>query len=153
MTFTQRIAVSLFVTLATASLQEVALAQTYPYKPIRLIVPFGAGGAADIVSRLVAPKLAEALGVQVVVDNRPGGGTIIATELVANASPGGYTLMLANISFAANPGLHRKLPYDTSRSFVPVVLVDVMPNVLLVHPAVPVGSVGEVVALAKSKPG
>lgn len=149
----QCIAVSLIVVVAAGSLPQGALAQTYPYKPIRLIVPFGPGGAADVVSRLVAPKLAESLGGQVVVDNRPGGGTIIATELLANASPGGYTLMLANISFAANPGLHSKLPYDTLRSFVPVVLVDVMPNVLLVHPTVPVKSVGDLVTLAKSKPG
>lgn len=153
MRLTQRIAVSLFAITATGSLPEGALAQTYPYKPIRWLVPFGPGGAADIVSRLVAPKLAEGLGGQLVVDNRPGGGTIIATELLANASPDGYTLMLANISFGANPGLHSKLPYDTLRSFVPVVLVDVMPNVLLVHPTVPVKSVGDLVALAKSKPG
>lgn len=153
MKFTKHIAASLFVMTAAGFLSGGALGQTYPNRPIRWIVPFGPGGAADIVSRLVAPRLSENVRQQVVVDNRPGGGTIIATVLLANASPDGYTLMLANNSFAANPGLHSKLPYDTLRSFVPVVLVDVMPNVLLVHPTVPVKSVGDLVTLAKSKPG
>ena len=149
----QRLAISMFTLVTAGVLPDAALAQAYPTRPIRLLVPFGPGGAADIVARLVAPKLAEALGTSVVVDNRPGGGTIIATELLANAAPTGYTLMLANISFAANPGLHRKLPYDTLKSFVPIVLADVLPNVLLVHPTIPVKSVGDLIALAKSKPG
>ena len=132
---------------------SAALAQTYPTKPIRLLIPFGPGGAADIIGRLIAPGLAEGVKQQVVVDNRQGGGTIIATELLANAAADGYTLMLANISFGANPGLHKKLPYDTLRDFVPIVIVDFLPNILLVHPSVPAKSVGELIALAKSKPG
>jgi len=141
------------VALATGFFSSAALAQAYPTKPIRLIVPFGPGGAADIISRLLAPGLMEGVKQQVVVDNRQGGGTIIATQLLANAAADGYTLMLANISFGANPGLHRKLPYDTLRDFVPIILVDLLPNILIVHPSVPVKSVADLIALAKAKPG
>ena len=140
--------------LALLAYTSPAAAQTsYPVKPIRWIVPFGPGGAADIVSRILAPKLAENVRQQIVVDNRQGGGTIIATELLANAAGDGYTLMLANISFGANPALHKKLPYDTMRDFTPIILADLLPNILLVHPSVPVKSVQELITLAKSKPG
>ncbi len=127
--------------------------QSYPYRPIRFIVPYGPGGASDISTRIVAARLAESLGQQIVVDNRPGAGSIIGTELLAKSAPDGYTLMMANISFSANPALHSKLPYDALKDFTPVSMVDVMPNVLLVHPSVPARSVTELIALAKAKTG
>lgn len=153
MRYTRHIAASLFVVMTAGLVSAGASAQAYPNRPIRWIVPFGPGGAADIVSRLITPRLSESLHQQIVVDNRQGGGTIIATELLANAAGDGYTLMLANISFGANPGLHRKLPYDSLKDFVPIVLVGVLPNILLVHPSVPAKSLQELIALAKSKPG
>jgi tripartite-type tricarboxylate transporter receptor subunit TctC len=150
MSYTRIIAAS----FALAALSAAAAEQTtYPTKPIRWIVPFGPGGAADIVSRIIAPKLSENVRQQVVVDNRQGGGTIIATELLANAAGDGYTVMLANISFGANPALHSKLPYDTIRDFTPLILADVLPNILLTHPSVPAKSLQELIALGKSKPG
>jgi tripartite-type tricarboxylate transporter receptor subunit TctC len=128
-------------------------AQTYPYRPIRFIVPYGPGGASDISTRIIASRLAESLGQQIVVDNRPGAGSIIGTDLLAKSAPDGYTLMMANISFSANPALHAKLPYDALKDFASISRVDVMPNVLLVHPSVPARSVAELIALAKAKSG
>src|SRR5688500_17926103 len=136
------------VAFATAS---TAWAQSYPYRPIRFIVPYGAGGASDISTRIIAARLAESLGQQIVVDNRPGAGSIIGTDLLAKSAPDGYTLMMANISFSANPALHSKLPYDAAKDFTAISRVDVMPNVLLVHPSVSAHSAGELSALAKSK--
>jgi len=139
--------------VAAAAVAPAAGAQTYPYKPIRFVVPYAPGGAADISARVVAPRLAEALGQQVVVDNRPGAGSIIGTEILARSPADGYTLMMANISFSANPALHAKLPYATPGDFAPVGMIDVMPNVLLVHPGVAARSVDELIALARAKPG
>ena len=130
-----------------------AMGQTYPTRSIRLIVPYGAGGSADIAARLIAPRLAESLGQQVVVDNRPGAGTIIGTELLAKSPPDGHTLMLANVSFGAVPALHRKLPYDPANDFAAISMVDVAPQLLLVHPSLPVRKISDLIALAKSKPG
>jgi tripartite-type tricarboxylate transporter receptor subunit TctC len=130
-----------------------ASGQTYPDRPIRLLLGYGAGGAADIVARVIAPRLSKQLGQQVVVDNRPGAGSIIATDILAKSSPDGYTLMLVNVSFGANPALHTKLGHNALKDFTPVGLVTVMPNVLVLHPSVAAKSVGELVALAKSKPG
>jgi len=137
----------------TVFLVGISSAQSYPERPIRIIVPFSAGGAADISTRVISPKLGEFLGQQVVVDNRPGAGTIIGTDLLAKAAGDGYTLMMANVSFSANPALHSKLPYDSAKDFVCISLVDLMPNVLLVHPSIPARSVSELIALAKSRPG
>jgi tripartite-type tricarboxylate transporter receptor subunit TctC len=130
-----------------------AIAQTYPARPIRLLIGYGAGGAADIVARVIAPRLSEKLGQQIVVDNRPGAGSVIATELLARSNADGYTVMLANVSFGANPTLHSKLAYNALRDFEPVGLVTLMPNVLVVHPSVAARSPAEFIALAKSKPG
>lgn len=141
------------VTTIIGFFSGIASGQTYPNRPIRLLVGYGVGGAADIIGRMIAPRLVEKLGQQVVVDNRPGAGSIIATELLARSSADGYTIMLANVSFGANPALHSKLSYNALKDFVPVGLVDVMPNVLLVHPSVPVRSVSELIAFANSKPG
>lgn len=128
-------------------------AQSYPSKLIRHIIPYSSGGSVDIVARIMAPPLAGRLGQQVVVDNRPGGSAIIASELLARAPADGYTIMTANIAHGANPYLHRKLPYDTTKDFVPVALIALIPNLLLTHPSVPVRSVKELIALAKTRPG
>lgn len=131
-----------------------AIAQGYPDKPIRFIVPNPPGGGADLVARVIGQKLADSWGQQVVIDNRAGAGGIIGTELAAKADPNGYTLMLgytANLCFA--PSLFDKLPYDTAKDFSPVILVGTTSYVLAVHPSVPVKSVKELIALAQLKPG
>ena len=125
----------------------------YPVKPIRIIVPFAPGGPNDILARLDGQKLTERWGKQVIVDNRPGGGTIIGTDLAAHSTPDGYTLLMVSTSHAVNVSLVKKLPYDTLRDFAPVVRLTASPNVLVANPAVPVTSVRELIALAKAKPG
>ena len=147
------VALACLVVVATAIGAGDAASQTYPNRPIRLLLGYGAGGAADIVARVIAPRLSEKLGQQFVVDNRPGAGSIIATELLARSTADGYTVMLANASFGANPALHSKLSYNALRDFEHVGLVTVMPNVLVVHPTVAAKSPAELIALAKSKPG
>ena len=127
-------------------------AQTYPDRAIRLIIPFPPGGTADTILRVLAQKLADAFAPQMVVDNRPGGGTIIATEIGARANADGYTLLAVSTAYTVNPSLYKKLPYDPDKSFAPVTLVAAAPNVLVVNPAVPVASVAELTAYAKSKP-
>ena len=133
--------------------QEKAAADSYPNRPIRYIIPYAVGGGTDILGRIVAQRLSERLGQQVVVDNRPGATAIIGSEILARSAPDGYTMMTANIAHGANPFLHKELPYDTIRDFAPVTLMAVLPNLLVVHPSVPAKSVPEFIALAKSKPG
>lgn len=128
-------------------------AQNYPNKSVRIIIPFAAGGATDVVFRMLTPSLSEQLGQQVLIDNRPGGAATIGMDLTAKAAPDGYTLGVANVAFSVNPFILRKLPYDTEKDFVPVSLVATVTQVLLVHPSVPVRSVKEFIALAKAKPG
>lgn len=130
-----------------------AQAQTYPNKPVRLVVPFAPGGSTDIMARILGQKLSEMWAQQVVVDNRAGGGTIIGTELTVNSPPDGYTIMLANIALALNPGLHAKLPYDPVRDLAPVILIASQATALAATPSLPANSVKELVAVAKSKPG
>jgi tripartite-type tricarboxylate transporter receptor subunit TctC len=142
-----------FAVVLIGSFAGGAFAQTYPYRPIRFIVPYAAGGATDILSRVIAPKLSESLGERVVVDNRPGAGAIIGTNLLAKSTPDGYTIMMAEIAHGANPALHSKLPYDASKDFASVTLVALMPSILVVPPSLPVKSVEQLIALAKSKPG
>ena len=126
----------------------------YPTKPIRLVVPFPAGGTTDILARATAQKLSEALGQQVIVDNRPGAGGNIGTELVAKAPPDGYTLLMGTVgTHAINASLYSKLPYDHVKDFTPVILVAGVPNVLVVNPALPVNSVQELIAYGKANPG
>ncbi|MCW5604764.1 MAG: tripartite tricarboxylate transporter substrate binding protein, partial [Burkholderiales bacterium] len=125
----------------------------YPTKPIRLIIPVAPGGSNDIVGRFVAHSLSERLGQQIVVDNRPGGSAIIGTNLVARARPDGYTLGLASITHTMTPATHKKLPYDPVKSFTPVAMIGSGPNVLATGPSLQVGSVKDLIALAKSKPG
>ena len=130
-----------------------ASAQSYPSKPIRMIVPYAAGGGVDIMARIISPRLSDSLGQQVVVDNRAGGGAIIGTDLVAKSAPDGYTMLMANPAHAANPALNSKLPYDTVKNFSAVGVIATSSSMLVVHPSLPVKSVRELVALAKSKPG
>ena len=131
-----------------------AVAQSYPSKPVRLVVPFPAGGNTDIYARPIAQKLGELLGQQVIVDNRPGAGGSIGSELVAKAPPDGYTLIAGTTStFGIGPSLYRKLPYDPVRDFAPVILSSLAQNMLIVHPSVPARSVKELVALARAHPG
>jgi tripartite-type tricarboxylate transporter receptor subunit TctC len=132
---------------------SVAHAQNYPARPVRIVVPYAPGGGVDIMARIVGAKLSERLGGQFIVENRPGGGTVIGTELVAKAPPDGHTLLFANPALAANPALVEKLPYDTVKSFASVIMVAASYNVLVVHPSLPVKSTKELVALAKARPG
>jgi tripartite-type tricarboxylate transporter receptor subunit TctC len=128
--------------------------QGYPDRPIRIIITFPAGGTSDILTRILSGKLSESLGQSIVVDNRPGGAGIIASELAARSSPDGYTLIMAYVgTHAINPSLFRKLSYDPLRDFTPVALVAVVPNILVVHPSLPVKSVKELIGLAKARPG
>jgi tripartite-type tricarboxylate transporter receptor subunit TctC len=127
---------------------------TYPTKPVRLVVPFPAGGTTDILARAAAQKLSEAWGQQVIVDNRPGAAGNIGSELVAKSAPDGYTLEMGTVgTHAINPSLYAKMPYDHIKDFVPIVLVAGVPNVLVVNPALPVNSVQELIAYAKANPG
>jgi tripartite-type tricarboxylate transporter receptor subunit TctC len=131
-----------------------AQAPAYPTKPIRLVVPFPPGGATDLLARDVGQKLTEAWGQSVVVDNRPGAGGNIGTELVAKAAPDGYTLEMGTVgTHAINASLYAKLPYDHVKDFVPVILVAGVPNVLVVNPSVPANTVAELIAYAKANPG
>ena len=131
-----------------------ASAQAYPNKPVRLVVPFPAGGTTDILARAMAQKLSDALGQQFVVDNRPGAGGNIGADLVAKSPPDGYTLLMGTVGTQAiNTSLYAKMPYDAAKDFAPVVLVAGVPNVLVAHPSVTAKTVPELVALAKAKPG
>ena len=140
---------ALALTLAAGA----AAAQTYPTKAVRLVVPFLAGGSTDIVGRTVAQKLSEMWGQQAFVDNRPGGGTTIGTEMVAKAAPDGYTLLVTPAPFTINPSLLTKLPYDALTDFTPITLINTTPLVMVVNPGVPAKNVKELIALAKAKPG
>ncbi|HWI15677.1 MAG TPA: tripartite tricarboxylate transporter substrate binding protein [Burkholderiales bacterium] len=131
-----------------------ASAQSYPSRPIRLIVPWSAGSGTDLMSRTLAQKMSEVLGQQIVVDNRGGAGAIIGTELAAKTPPDGYTLYIGgSVSMAISPALYAKVAYDPVRDFAPVCLVSQFYNALSVHPSVPARSVKEFIALAKSRPG
>ena len=129
-----------------------AAAAGFPDRPIRLIVPFSPNGPNDLLARMVGQKLTEAWGQQVVIDNRPGAGTIIGTELAVRAPADGHTLLMVSSSTAVNPTLKKKLPYDTQKELVPLVQLASSPNVLVVNPAVRANSVAELLALAKAKP-
>ena len=139
-----------FAALALA--WSCVFAQTYPSKPIRIVVGFPPGGTNDILARIIGHKLGEQLGQSVVVDNRAGANGIIGTEVVAKAPADGYTLLLQSVVHAINPGLYKKLPYDPVADFTPVVLLAAGQLVLVVHPSLPVASVKELITLAKSRP-
>ena len=140
--------------VALACLATGAAAQGYPSKPIRFISPYAPGGGTDILARLIGQKLSESVGQPVVIDNRPGAGGVIGTDIVAKSPPDGYTIMLASPSpIVVAPHLHRKLPYDPLQDLAPITLISVVPAVLTVHPTLAAKSVKELVAIAKSKPG
>lgn len=147
-----RIAVGILCGLFASLNPDAHAAETYPARPVRMIVPFPAGGPTDALARVVAQKLTEAWGQQVVVDNRGGANGIIGQDLVAKATPDGYTLLMQSVAFAINPTLY-KLPYDSGKDFIPVARVASTSLLLVVHPSVAATSVKELIALAKSKPG
>jgi tripartite-type tricarboxylate transporter receptor subunit TctC len=141
-------------TLCAPAAWSQPAAAAWPAKPIRLVVPFPPGGAADLFARLIGAELAQSLGQPVIVDNRPGAGGNIGAREVASAAPDGYTMLLGTVgTHAINPTLYGNLPYDTRKAFTPVAMVGSVPNVLVVNPSLPVKSVAELTALAKSKPG
>jgi tripartite-type tricarboxylate transporter receptor subunit TctC len=136
------------------ALSAIAQAQSYPVKPIRVIVPQSAGSASDTIARVAAQRMSGMLGQQMIVDNRPGAGGLTGTEAAARATPDGYTLCVASISSHGTvPALYRKLSYDAVKDFAPITLWVTIPNVLVVHPSVPVQSTKELIALARAKPG
>lgn len=131
-----------------------AYAQTYPTKPIKIIVPYPAAGTPDILAREIASKLTAVLKQQVIVDNRPGAGGNIGSDLVAKSAPDGYTLIMGTVAtHSINQSLYKKLPFDPIKDFAPIILVTTTPNVLVVNPKLPVKTVRDLIALAKSKPG
>jgi tripartite-type tricarboxylate transporter receptor subunit TctC len=151
--FRAAVSVRLGAGLCAVLLALCAYAQDYPFKPVRIVVPFAPGGPNDIIVRLVAQKLTEAWGQPVVVENRPGGGGNIGTDFVAKAAPDGYTLLSVGPgSLIINPLIGR-VPYDTARDFAPVTLMARVPNALVAHPSLSANSVKELIALARSQPG
>ncbi len=131
----------------------IAQAQPYPAKPIRLIVPFPAGGPTDITARIISPKISEALGQNLIIENRGGASSIIGSDLVAKSLPDGYTLLICTVTNAINVSLIPKIPYDMIRDFDPVAQLFITTSILTAHPSLPVKSVKELIALAKAKPG
>ena len=147
----KKIAGGIFIALALVT--QVS-AQTYPNRPIRLLVPFTPGGGTDQLARIIALKMSESLGQQVVVENRPGGNTLIATEMVVRSPADGYTLLLQVNNLAANPTLYRgKMTFDTVKDLAPISIVAGNPHVLVINPSVPAKNLKEFIALAKAKPG
>ena len=144
---------ALLVALVSSGWPGSVGAQAYPARSIRIISPFSPGGGNDTICRIVAQKLVERLGKQVLVENRAGANGIIGTEVAARAAPDGYTIVLIPSGHAVNASLRKKLPYDSIRDFTAITLVGSSPLVLVVHPAVPAGSVKDLVALAKARPG
>ena len=142
---------ALFLTLVAGA--PVAWAQEYPTKPVRIVVGFAAGGVTDIMARIMGQKLGESWRQQFVIDNRPGAGSGIASEIAAKAPPDGYTLLMIGTSFAINVGLYKKLPYDPVKDFAGVILVSAAPQALIANLALPAKSVAELIDLARAKPG
>lgn len=144
---------TLAIAVSLSAASAYAFAQTYPGKPIRLVIPFPPAGATDVIGRALGQKLSESLGQAVVIENRPGAGSTIGADLVANASPDGYTLLLASGSICISANLYKKLPFDPVRSFAPISLVGHVPHMLVANPSVPANSIKELIALAKARPG
>jgi tripartite-type tricarboxylate transporter receptor subunit TctC len=131
----------------------MTFAQSYPTKPVRMVIAFAPGGGTDVVGRIIGQRLSDLWSQAVVIDNRPGAGSIIGTEIAAKALPDGYTIQTVSMSHALNVALYRKLPYDPIKDFAHVILVARAPNVLVAHPSLPAKTVKELIALAKSRPG
>ncbi|HJQ63765.1 MAG TPA: tripartite tricarboxylate transporter substrate binding protein [Burkholderiales bacterium] len=140
---------ALLLTATTTTLY----AQSYPTRAVRMIVPFAPGGNTDIIGRVYAPKMAEALGQQLIIDNRGGAGSTIGTELAAKAAPDGYTILMVSAAHTINPAMAKKLPYDSVRDFAPVGIVADVPTALVVHPSLPTKNVKEFIAVARGRPG
>lgn len=140
------------ILLTCAFAAALSYAQEYPVKSVRVVVPFPPGGGTDLLGRIISTKLSQVMGQQFIVDNRPGAGTVIGSEVAARATGDGYTTLVQVNSLAANHTLYPKLPYDTLKDFIPVVLVATTPNVLVIHPSMPVKNVLEFVALANRRP-
>ena len=151
----QRCWFQMVLTVACIVVGAVTLraAETYPSRPLRMVVPYAPGGNTDVLARLIAQRLTQSLGQQVVVDNRPGGNTLIGTELGARAPADGYTIMLTTLTFTVVPTLYKKLPYDALRDFTPLTLAVTLPNVLVIHTAVPARTLKEFISHAKANPG
>jgi len=147
----QRIRI-LFAAIAVCGAASAG-AQNYPSRPLRLVVPYAAGGSTDVLARMIGQKLTATLGQAMVIDNRTGAGTLIATEIVARAAADGYTLLMATPPLTVAPALYAKLPFDAERDFAPVTNIAATSNVLVVHPAVPAQNTKELIALAKAHPG
>src|SRR6185436_15268469 len=146
-------AIAVFAALALPGLAH-GQSGVYPSRPIRFVVPLPPGGGADIVARTVAERLSKSLGTQVIVDNRPGGGTVIGAETAARAAPDGYTLLLGTATtHAINASLVKKLPYDPVKDFAPICLVAVLPQIFVSHPSLQANSLQDVVDLARKRPG
>lgn len=144
---------ALLAAACTAFAAPAALAQKFPDKPVRFIVPFPPGGGNDILARAIAPKMGEFLGQPVVIDNRAGAGGNIGTDLAAKSAPDGYTIVIASNQVTINPWLYAKLPFDIEKDFVAVAQAASVPMVLAVHPSVPANTLKEFIALAKASPG
>jgi tripartite-type tricarboxylate transporter receptor subunit TctC len=144
----------LIVTLVSSfALAAPVAGQDYPSRPVRIVVPFAPGGAVDLVARTIAPRLNEALGQPVIVDNRSGAGGTIGTDIVAKARADGHTVLVASMGVAVNAVLYPKLPYDTLKDLAPVTTLGEQPNIVVVHPSVAAKTMGELLALARAKPG
>ena len=150
---TARVALSALAIVACGFAPGRSAAADYPTKPIRIVMPNSAGAATDTVARILAAKLTEVTGQQIIIDNRPGGGGVIGMEAVKNAPPDGYTLAQCGVSQTIRPALYRKLPFDTVRDFRRVSMYGAVPNVLVVHPSLPARTLKEFVAYAKANPG
>jgi tripartite-type tricarboxylate transporter receptor subunit TctC len=145
-------ALTLACSAFTGLLPGVALGQAWPAKPVRMVVPFAPGGNTDIIARVIAPRMAESLGQQVLIENRGGAGGVIGSEIVARATPDGYTLLMVSASHVINPAMVKKLPFDAVKDFQPISLVADVPTALIVHPSLPVRNVKELIALGRKRP-
>lgn len=143
----------LFAALFGLPTPSALAAAGYPQKPIRLVIPFSPGGATDVFARALSDKLAEVLGANIIIDNRGGAGGTLGTAVVARAAPDGYTLLFTSPSHTFTPSIYKDLPYDALKDFKPVTVVASVPNVLVVHPSMPVNSVRQLIALARKHPG
>ncbi len=152
MKLTRRSALGAAAALGLAT-PGIARAQSFPFRPVRLIVPYSAGGGADTTARLIAPKLQEALGQTIVIDNKPGAGGMIGDDIVAKAAPDGHTLLIGAFAHAVNPALVAKMPFRTPEDFAPVSLLVTVPELLVITPSHPAKTVAELIALAKAQPG
>jgi tripartite-type tricarboxylate transporter receptor subunit TctC len=148
-----RLSVLICAAALTGAFAAGTHAQTYPAKTVRMIVPFAPGGNTDIIARVFAPKMAEALGQQVIIDNRGGAGSTIGTEIAAKSPPDGYTLLMVSAAHTINPAMVKKLPYDSVRDFTPISVIADVPTAFVVHPSLPAKNVKEFLAIAKSRPG